>query len=73
MTVSGEAAARELYEAMVAYAQSNGLRREERGSGWWWSEDFSEEMMLGLAVEELLSRHIDTREAVPGEIEEFWG
>ena len=65
---------RELYAAMVEFAQENGLRREEFGSGWWWGDKLPTEATLGPAIEELLSQHgIDTRDAVPGEVTEFWG
>lgn len=67
--------ARELYAAMVMFAQENGLRRQEFGSGWWWSDKLESEMTLGDAVETLLvDRHdIDVRDAVPGEVGEYWG
>ena len=61
---------------MVEFAHAHGLRREERGSGWWWGDKLPEEMTLGPAVEHLIHEHygIDVRDAVPGELEgEYWG
>lgn len=67
--------ARDLYAAMVLFAQENGLRREEKGSGWWYGSAVESDVELGEAVQILLmERHgIDVRESVPGEPEEFWG
>lgn len=68
--------AEQLYRAMVEFVQARGARREELGSGWWWCEPFgTEERTLGAAVEWFFdSDGIDTRNAIPGEIDgEYWG
>jgi len=64
---------RGVYEAVVDYLVSNGWRREELGSGWWW-KDGREEATLGGALEQQLDADaIDQRDASLGEPQEFWG
>jgi hypothetical protein len=62
-----------LYDAMARYLIAAGWRREELGSGWWWRED-QDESRIGEAVEtQLRADGVDTRTAVAGEPQEFWG
>lgn len=65
----------QLYRAMTQFVLDRGARREELGSGWWWCEAFDQEKTLGDAVEFFFeSDGIDTRDAIPGEIDgEYWG
>lgn len=63
-----------VYEVVVNYLQATGWRRERLGSGWWWKDGCEEEATLGGALEQQLDLDgIDQRDAVPGEVEEFWG
>lgn len=67
--------ATELYQQMVEFLVQNGCRREEEGSGWWYSAELPGEALMGSAVEHLLQEKygLDLRDAVPGEPREFWG
>ena len=63
-----------LYADICLFLHDNGLRREEKGSGWWYGDVLPDEMTMGPAIEELLSQKgIDTRNAVLGESKEYWG
>lgn len=65
--------ARAVYEAMARLLTSEGCRRQERGSGWWWAAGLDEEATVGGAVEQVLANYgIDTREPFPWETEFGW-
>lgn len=65
---------RDVYETFVQYLVDAGWRREELGSGWWWKDGDSAECTIGEAVEtQLTLDEIDTRDAIGGEPEEYWG
>lgn len=66
--------ARSLYEAMVRYLVTNGWRREELGSGWWWREDQTSEGTVEEAfAQQLEIDGIDLRTMLSDEPQEFWG
>ena len=62
-----------LYESMVRYLVGHGWMREEKASGWWWKDGFTEGL-IGDAVEQQMEKDgIDFRTMlVEGEPERFW-
>jgi hypothetical protein len=51
-----------VYHNVVLYLQRNGWRREEKGSGWWWSETEPELITMGEALDkQLLADGVDLR------------
>lgn len=64
----------QLYDAMCRYLVSNGWRRQDEVSGWWWKDDSPEgDLTLGPAVEAQLDMDgLDTRIMRVWEPYEFW-
>jgi hypothetical protein len=70
--LEGATRSQALYRTLVVYLRESGWLREERGSGWWWRDGFTEGTIADAVQQQMEVDGIDSRLMIDGEPPEFW-